>query len=120
MNEHTPSARRKKQRGVLVKETREELNQSRETLDEIANSCCKPDRSVEMRAAQDSLDQFITILDGKEDFVAAQNALATFGAHIGRLNVTCCTPTRKKMYQKLLGHLNKSYLMLSRADGRGH
>ena len=120
MSKQDPVALGKKQRDVLVNQARDELNRSGETLDMIAGSCCMPDRSTRMRAARASLERSITTLEGKEDFVEVQDALATFGGHIGQMYVTCCTPTREVLYRKLLGQLNRSHELLSQAGGQGH
>lgn len=83
------------------------------TLNQIAETCCMPERSGDMTEASNRLRKAMEALErGHKDQGALSESLeniAQCGSRIGRLYVTCCTEAREPLYQQLLKQLNEAH-----------
>ncbi len=85
------------------------LNNCRNTLANISETCCTPDRSPNMKEARLLLDNILS--STKESYKNEQSihkcieAIGSFGSKIGFLYATCCTSTREPMYQSIFTNL---------------
>lgn len=89
------------------------IQDSNRLIGKLIASCCQPDRGEAMQALQQTLEsmykqeQIISSVELADKYIEEVNAC---GAHVGRLYVSCCTPTREKIYQKLLKNMNDVFI----------
>lgn len=86
------------------------LEGCKKVLDQIAVTCCMPERSPQMKEASATLDEAVRIVRqypaNPSGLSQVLDCIADCGSRIGRLYVTCCTETREALYQRILGGLN--------------
>lgn len=98
----------------------EALDRCKSALDELDASCCEPGRSPRMQELDELLAAARVELGGTGDLTEVIPRLEDAGARIGRLQVTCCAPSRMKLYADLLAGLAKAQLHINRELGEGH
>ena len=93
----------------LLDDSVKALQNCSNSLNKIAETCCAPERSPNMKEAQLLLDNIISV--AKESYTNEQSAykcieyIGGLGSKIGFLYATCCTPTREPMYQSIFTNL---------------
>ena len=91
---------------------------------ELDKQCCDPGRSPQMIRLAGTLRLIRSSLGKIDDNPAAADAaigqIVNAGAQIGRLQVSCCTPARMKLYSRILKELTTAQLAVSAAMGPGH
>jgi hypothetical protein len=100
------------------------LDDCEDALRQLDATCCEPGRSPRMKALAETLAEARSGLDGLgHDPVVAEEALHHLedaGAQIGRLQVTCCAPSRMPLYARQLESLTTAQRTINGALGRGH
>jgi hypothetical protein len=91
------------------------LDECEDTLDELETECCTPWRSRAMKRLRNTLGDARRTVESLNSAVSAAatiDKLASAGAQIGRLQVTCCAPARMPLYDSLLHNLAQLQLSL--------
>jgi len=108
----------------LLDDSVKALQDCNNTLNNIAKTCCAPERSPNMKEAQLLLDNIISVV--KESYTSEQNAykciehIGNMGNKIGFLYATCCTETREPMYQSIFTNLILVHGNMHRILGHSH
>lgn len=102
----------------------EALDRCEQALRKLDLGCCDPGRSPSMISLGVTLGEArnaVETVDGRpEGAQAAIERLEDAGAQIGRLQVTCCTPKRMRLYAEFLDGLTAAQIAVSRSVGQGH
>ena len=90
----------------------------------LDKQCCDPGRSPQMSRLTDTLRLIRSSLGRIDDNPATADVaigqIEDAGAQIGRLQVSCCTPARMKLYSGILKELTTAQLAINDARGAGH
>ena len=90
----------------------------------LDKQCCDPGRSPQMNRLAETLrlirSSLGEIVDNPFSADAAIRQIENAGAQIGRLQVSCCTPTRMKLYSGILKELTTAHLAITAGTGTGH
>lgn len=96
------------------------LDDAEEALAELDAGCCVPGRSPRMKALAATLRQARATLEdataGTTDGEDAIPVLEEAGAQIGRLQITCCAPSRLPLYTRMLADLSKAQRTVGSMD----
>ena len=93
-------------------------------LVKLEKTCCVPGRSPSMQALADSFTEIRGTLDAAmgsdegSDKVVIE--LEGVGAQVGKLQVTCCAPSRSRHYAAILAGLTQVQRALAASRGQGH
>lgn len=98
-------------RPAMTDEMNRLLSGCDEIMVELEEKCCVPRRSPQMARLKETLSETRELVgtDGGLT-VRAEETVGTIenaGAQIGRLQVTCCAPSRMPLYDELLHNLMK-------------
>ena len=100
------------------------LNECHTLLEEISSTCCQPQRSPTLNQISKYIQYAIAKLEDIKAITDSFNIyieqIETCGSWVGKLHVSCCTPTREPMYQKILKHLNLAHSKLQQLLGYTH
>lgn len=100
------------------------LDKCDKALAELDELCCEPDRSPRMAALADSLSLIRSDLERLEMEPEAADSLLEqledAGSQIGRLQITCCAPSRMPLYSELLAGLSRTQRIVTKATDKGH
>jgi len=108
----------------LLDESKTAMVKCSRLLRELSSSCCMPERSSNMNEAFTKLD---CILHELEMLSSTENSInksikyiGDFGSIIGYLYATCCTDTRKTLYQQMYDELGVAHGKLWQYSGHSH
>jgi hypothetical protein len=94
------------------------------SMDELEAKCCAPRRSPQMEELRRTLAQIrVQLARAHESWLASEatvEVLAEAGEQIGRLQVTCCAPSRMPLYEGLLNHLMQVQRIVKRHAKLAH
>lgn len=101
------------------------LDQADETVRQLHDACCQPNRSPRMEALaatlQSARSELARIEENHEAGEAALRILENAGSQLGWLQVGCCAPGRMSLYAQTLESLSKAQRIITRAlDSGGH
>ncbi len=87
------------------------LDECDEIMVELEEKCCVPRRSPQMARLKETLSETRQLVDSvigdESDAEVTVQVIEGAGAQIGRLQVTCCAPSRMPLYDELLHNLMK-------------
>ena len=93
----------------LLNDSIQGLHNCKNTLKEIAKTCCMPERSPNMERIKLSLHDLIMttsqIEQNTNNTHECIDSIGTLGSQIGFLYATCCTSTREPLYQSIFKEL---------------
>lgn len=99
------------------------LDKSRVALDDLDANCCVPRRSPRMKALGETLAVARASIENPDDKTTVEAAIAVMedaGAQVGRLQVTCCAPSRMKLYSEFLAGLTKAQIHVKQSLNLEH
>ena len=113
---------------ILIDESKSSMDECSKLLNEISNTCCMPERSTNMTAAFNKIDNIVEELnlihaDNDDVTNSLENSIThigSLGGMIGYLYATCCTTTREPLYQKMYKEMNSAHGKLSLYMGNSH
>lgn len=103
----------------------ETLEPCHETVAELEANCCVPGRSPQMQVLADlveAIQRRSAEFDPNDGTGARQlrMEIENTGAHVGRLQVSCCAPSRAPLYEDLIHRLTRAQRLITSTAGLDH